>query len=202
MYKSVKCFLLLLIAVAITTSVSFAQHDDMKSESKGEKSMEPVGVKTDVGVLYGKSYDPGMTLVSYEELIKDPSANNDKVVMVQGNVLEVCQAMGCWMIMSDGTTGTRVKTGHEFFLPKDIAGQSAYVVGKFKVTEISEDDAKHYNEESSNPSVKTESIKGPQKVYELDATGIVILNPDAKSDSKPDSNPDVKSDTAPAPGKN
>ena len=72
--------------------------------------------------------------------------------------------MGCWMRLSDGTNTTRVKTNHDFFLPKDIAGQNAIVYGTFKVTEISEDDAKHYNEESKNPNVKTESISGPQKL--------------------------------------
>ncbi|MCY7360650.1 MAG: DUF4920 domain-containing protein, partial [Ignavibacteria bacterium] len=82
-----------------------------------------------------------------------------------------------WMTMSDGTTKARVKTGHEFLLPKDVAGRDAIVIGTFKITEISEDDARHYNEETKNPIVKTEDITGPQKVYEIDAIGIKILNP-------------------------
>jgi hypothetical protein len=185
MYSLLKKTMLLIVAIVITSSVSFSQNDDMKmphessNEKTTEKSSEPVGVKTDDGMLYGKSIDPKMTITEYADLMKDPNASNETVVVVRGNVSEVCQSMGCWMVLSDGTNNTRVKTGHEYLLPKDIAGQNAIVYGTFKVTEISEDDAKHYNEETKNPNVKTEDIRGPQKAFELEATGILILSPDA-----------------------
>jgi hypothetical protein len=105
---------------------------------------------------------------------------NGKDVVVKGTVSEVCQEMGCWMTMSvDGKT-TRIKTGHEFFLPKDVAGREAIVSGKFKIAEISEEDARHYNDESPNPTVKSEDIVGPQKALEIEASGIVIMDPAGK----------------------
>lgn len=186
MYALIKKSFLLIFAIVITSTVSFSQNDDMKKSHENhdpkavEESKEPVGVKTDDGILYGKNNDSKMTITEYADLMKDPVSNNDKVIVVKGNVSEVCQAMGCWMVLSDGTNNTRVKTNHEFLLPKDITGRNAIVYGTFKVTEISEDDAKHYNEETKNPAVKTEDIKGPQKAYELEATGIVILNPVAE----------------------
>ena len=180
MLNLLKRVTLFLIAITFMSSVSYSQ-DDMKIEGKEMKSMEPVGVQTADGMLYGKDYDPGMTAVDYGDLLKNAEANNDQVILVKGNVAEVCQSMGCWMVMTDGTTKVRATTSHNFFLPKDIAGKDAVIYGKFKITEISEEEAKHYNEESKNP-VKDEAIVGPQKVYEIDAIGIKILNPVGETD--------------------
>ncbi|MEP7145846.1 MAG: DUF4920 domain-containing protein [bacterium] len=169
------------LVVLILSSVSYSQHDENIKllEKDAKMSDEPVGIKMTDGILYGKDYDGGMTIIEFSDLMKNSSDNNDKVVIVKGNVSEVCQEMGCWMIMSEGSNTVRIKTMHEFFLPKDIAGRKAVVIGKFKVTEITEEMARHYNEESKNPAIKTENIKGPQKVYEMEAMGIKILNSEA-----------------------
>lgn len=184
MFNLAKTIFFVLTIFAVSATVSFSQNDNMKSgndnmksEHESMKSDEPVGKQLDGGILYGQEYDQGMTAVSYSEFIASPESSNGKTVLLKGNVSEVCQAMGCWMTMSDGVNSTRVKTGHEFFLPKDIAGRDAVVYGVFKISEISEEDAKHYAEESKDPSVKPEDIKGPQKAFEIDATGILILNP-------------------------
>lgn len=170
MKKLLKRISLSVITIILISTASFAQEEHHKSSN-----MEPVGTATADGILYGKDFDPGMTTITYGDLLKSADENNDKVILVKGMVSEVCQAMGCWMVMSDGSKSVRATTSHEFFLPKDIAGKEAVIYGKFKITEISEDDARHYNEESKNP-VSNESIVGPQKVMEIDAIGIKILN--------------------------
>ncbi len=78
--------------------------------------------------------------------------------------------------MTEGDNTVRIKTLHEFFLPKDIAGKNAVVSGTFKTTELTEEEARHYLEESKNPTMKPEDIKGPQKAYIIEATGITILD--------------------------
>lgn len=191
MRNLIKKITLSAITLFLISSVSYSQDDtktmsdpsmkDMK-EMKEATTNEPVGVKMSDGILYGKDYDETMTAVEFGDLINSVSDIDGKTVLVKGNVSEVCQSMGCWMIMSEGTNNVRVKTMHNFFLPKDIAGSNAVVFGTFKVTEISEEDAKHYNEESKNPAMKTEDIKGSQKAFEIEAVGIKILNPVTESD--------------------
>lgn len=168
-------------ALFLISSVSYSQHDENIKllEKDAKMADEPAGIKMSDGILYGKDYDAGITVIEFSDLLKNASENNDKVVIVKGDVSEVCQKMGCWMVMSGGGKSVRIKTLHEFFLPKDIAGSKAIVIGTFRVTEITEDMARHYNEESKNPAIKTEDIIGPQKVYEMDAMGIKILNPDS-----------------------
>ncbi|MEO8663985.1 MAG: DUF4920 domain-containing protein [Ignavibacteria bacterium] len=179
MFNVIKKISIAAIALFLFSSISYSQHDENVKmlEKDAKMSDEPVGIKMADGILYGKDYDASMEVLEFSDLIKNASANNDKIVIVKGNVSEVCQAMGCWIVMSEGSNSVRVKTLDEFFVPKDVAGSKAVVVGKFKMTVITEDLAKHYNDESKNPLMKTDDIKGPQKVYEMDAMGIKILYP-------------------------
>lgn len=188
MPKSLLKIILFSISLMLAVSVSYSQDDtnagdptDVKSDVKSEvKKDAPVGINMDDGILYGKDYDHSMPVITFAELMSSADQNTGKTVVVKGDVSEVCQTMGCWMTMTDGTNTVRVKTLHEFFLPKDIAGRNVVVAGVFNITEISEEDAKHYNEESKNPK-NPEEIKGPQKSFEIEAAGIKILN--AESDS-------------------
>ncbi|MEO8211462.1 MAG: DUF4920 domain-containing protein [bacterium] len=174
-------------AIVAFSSVSYSQNE-LKSESgvetKGtekKSSDEPAGIKMSDGILYGKDFDPSMTVIEFSDLMNAVLDNDGKTILVKGSVSDVCQAMGCWMIMSEGKNNVRVKTDHNFFLPKDIAGSNAVVIGTFKSTKISEEDAKHYNEESKNPTMKTEDISGTQDAYEIEAIGIKILYPVSES---------------------
>ncbi|HAY34068.1 MAG TPA: DUF4920 domain-containing protein [Ignavibacteria bacterium] len=145
------------------------------SVTNEESSEKPAGIKMEDGILYGKDYDPGMTVVEYSTLMSNPSEYAGKTVIVKGKVSDVCQKAGCWIILSDGTNNTRVTTLHTFVVPKDIAGSQAVVIGKFIENELSEEMAKHYNDESVNKKDESE-IKGSSKVFEIEADGIKVLN--------------------------
>lgn len=191
MFKLFKRTSLIVLAMVMISSLSYSQ-DDMKvdpssHEHHEKKSMEPSGVAVEDGMLYGKAYDGTLTIMSFSDLMSNPQDLDGKVVLVKGSVADVCQKMGCWMTISDGTNTVRVITQHEFLLPKDIAGREAVVAGQFNITELSEEAARHYNDESKNPAVKTEDIKGSQKGFEIQATGIKILN--QVTDSAPSSDP-------------
>src|SRR5690606_28472379 len=46
-------------------------------------------------------------------------------VKVSGNVTEVCQKKGCWMVLADGADYARVVVpGHAWELPKDARGRA------------------------------------------------------------------------------
>lgn len=180
MNNTFRSFLLAALLLLSGTATVYSQECNNATELKASGSDDPVGTKVDGGMLYGKAIDPTSEVVSYSDFLTKMDEMNGKEVILKGTVADVCQAMGCWMTLSaDGKT-TRIKTEHEFFLPKDVAGREAIVSGKFMISEISEEDAKHFNDESKNPTVKTEDIKGPQKAFEMSATGIVILDAGSK----------------------
>ena len=85
---------------------------------------------------------------------------------VTGRITQVCQAKGCWLMLDANGVGVRVKTGHDFFVPKDASG-TAVVFGEWKAVELSPEQARHYVEDGSGEST-------PGREWQILATSIVI----------------------------
>ena len=104
-----------------------------------------------------------------------------KTVQVKATVTEVCQAMGCWMSLSDTDGHTlRIKVDDGVIVfPKDSVGKTAIAEGKLEKIEMTRDQAvaaaKEEAEETGrkfNPA----SIKSGKTVYELAGSGAVIFD--------------------------
>ena len=69
--------------------------------------------------------------VALRDLVKNPSAYADKVVLTEGKVTSVCQGKGCWLELGDEAGSAHVKLGgHKFFVPRGSSGKSALVEAK------------------------------------------------------------------------
>src|SRR5262245_3065085 len=97
------------------------------------------------GVVYGKYSENGITPISVNDLEKKMS-DNKYDGKIQGKVVEVCQAMGCWAKIQkqDGSTVMIKVKDHEFAMPKDIVGKTIVAEGKVEVKETSVEMLKHY----------------------------------------------------------
>lgn len=172
-----KNILNIISAFILISFISTACAQEVKEEKKDIKVEEKVEVKgtvVDDGVLYGADLNKDLAVVSIADLIAKPDEYIDKTVKVSGKITDVCQGMGCWMILSDGTNSVKIMTMHKFFMPKDAEG-NVMADGVFKTIEETEEHAREMLKESRNPNMKPEDIKGPQKVYIVQATGVKIL---------------------------
>ncbi len=163
--KYIKLLPIFLVLVSFTV---FSQHD-------GKKDGEKVDAKElSDGTLYGTDINAEQKVLSVADIYADTSAYIGKNVVVKGNMSEICREGGCWIVVSDGTNSIRALTQHKFIMPKDmdINGKAAVVEGVFSIKEITEEQAKHFAEESGKD---TNLINGPQKMYRIIATGIKIL---------------------------
>ena len=114
-------------------------------------------------------------LVRLADVVSSAAMYKDKAVKVEGEISEVCQKEGCWLVMTDGERTMRVKMkGHSFAVPKDSAGKKVVVEGLIETQTISEEMARHYAEES-NKKIDLSTIKGPQEVVTMVATGVRIV---------------------------
>jgi len=115
------------------------------------------------GVVYGEVKDKG-EMVSIDKLESSLKENkyNGKVT---GKVIEVCQAMGCWVKLqkTDGSTILVKAKDHGFTMPKDIVGKNVIVDGEANATEISEKMRKHYAQDAGKSKDEIEKIKGSSK---------------------------------------
>ncbi len=118
--------------------------------------------------------------VSIAALSASPAGFVGKTVQVKGQVSEVCEKMGCWMLLVDTASKAKVRIkvkDGEIVFPKDAVGKTAVAEGKFVKIEMTKEQAiaqaKHEAEEN-NRKFDPASISGPQTVYQIAGTGAVI----------------------------
>ncbi|HEX9650211.1 MAG TPA: DUF4920 domain-containing protein [Cyclobacteriaceae bacterium] len=97
-------------------------------------------------------------------------------VKVKGEILEVCQSMGCWVTLKlPDNKSVRVSTDHKFTVPKDISGYTAIVQGMLNKKITSVEDLRHYAEDAGKDAAYINSITEPEEEYSIDAVGILVL---------------------------
>lgn len=92
----------------------------------------------------------------------------------RAEVLEVCQAKGCWMrlaLSEDQQVMVRFKD-YGFFVPTDLAGSEVMVEGIAFISEVSEEERKHLAEDGGAKPEELSSIVGPTKEYGFEASGV------------------------------
>ena len=114
--------------------------------------------------------------VSLQEALQQPGKYQNRKVLLEGKITDVCQMKGCWLMLSDGERAIRIKfENYSFFVPKDSRGKKVRAEGRLIQETLSEDMARHYAAEQSTKSDPSE-IKGPQRVVTFEAAGVTILD--------------------------
>lgn len=108
-----------------------------------------------------------------QALIDDPDSHVDKEVRVVGEVTNVCQKAGCWMVLrAEGGESVRVTMkDHGFAVAKDLAGSECHVEGKVVKHAVDPKTVAHYESEGGTEHVPE---KGKSEVYEIVATTVAI----------------------------
>ena len=136
------------------------------------------------GTLYGEAPKSTATVVTFADLVASPDKYENVEVIVTGNVNDVCAKEGCWMVLGNGEKEILIKTLHVFVVPKDCYDNTAVVNGVFNLKEISEEQARHFNDESKTTKIKSSDIIGPQKMFVIKAAGIELSKSEGKSGSE------------------
>ena len=96
--------------------------------------------------------------------------------VIRAQVLEVCQAKGCWMklaLADQRTVMVRFKD-YGFFVPKDLAGSEVTVAGKAFVSTVSEEDRQHLAEDAGASEAEIAALKGAVQEPGFEAHGVRI----------------------------
>ncbi len=106
-------------------------------------------------------------LASPERYAKEP-------ILIRGRLTDVCQRKGCWTVLQDQGAQLRVRfKDYGFFLPKDSTGRRALVEGVVVVETLSEEQARHYEEEAREGD--PDSVRGPRREIGFTASGVRLL---------------------------
>jgi hypothetical protein len=125
--------------------------------------------------LFGEEFSTDTVMVT-SALIADLKAAGEKEnVVVEATVVEVCQEAGCWLkVAADGDT-IRVKTGHAFELPKDIAGKKVYFAGSGYADTLSVEVLQHYATDAGKSKEQIAAINEPKAAFTFDAKGVKVV---------------------------
>jgi hypothetical protein len=115
------------------------------------------------------------------ELMGKPVRFVGRTVQVKGKVTEVCQRMGCWMMLTDTATGAAVRIkvqDGEIVFPKESVGKTAIAEGTFTENKLTREQAveraKHQAEEQGR-KFDPSTVKGPVTSYQVQGSGAIIL---------------------------
>ena len=107
------------------------------------------------------------------DLFAAPDAFVGKTVHVEGQVSDVCQKMGCWMVISEGEEHMRVTTkGHNFFVAKDGSGSKCAIEGTVIKKEANPERTEHFKSESSAEAPIPKGELENKATYEIVASAI------------------------------
>ncbi|MGD0580321.1 MAG: DUF4920 domain-containing protein [Bryobacteraceae bacterium] len=115
------------------------------------------------------------------DLLAKPARFVGRSVQVKGKIIDVCQKMGCWMMLSDVATGAsiRIKVNDgEIVFPKESVGKMAVAEGSFheiKLTRAQATERAKHEAEEKGRKFDPASVKGPVTIYQIQGTGAVIL---------------------------
>jgi hypothetical protein len=128
------------------------------------------------GMVYGNFSDKEIKPVSANELEKK-IGDKKYEGQVQGKVVEVCKAMGCWAKIerADGSTIMLKVKDHEFAMPVDIVGKTVIAEGSAEIKETSVSMLKHYAEDAGKSKEEIEKIKEPKKEITMNIKGVKVV---------------------------
>jgi hypothetical protein len=113
-------------------------------------------------------------VVALDKAISDVEKYASKPIKLEGEIKDVCQAKGCWLVITDGERAMRVSfKDYGFFVPKDATGKKVILEGMIEKKTISEMHAQHIAEESKEKTDPS-TIKGPQQIITMVATSVEI----------------------------
>lgn len=92
---------------------------------------------------------------------------------ITGEITQVCQKKGCFMVLTDGSDFARVTfKDYGFFVPMDSASKEAVVYGELTSKTLSPERANHFAEDLGEKGTHTK----PVTEYSIVASSVVIFD--------------------------
>ena len=168
--------LLLLGLIACQQNATEPAAEANAEAPKAEPQADNATVKSNATAQEAQEFGGEFTIsesIPASTVFASPDSFVGKAVHVEGQVSDVCQKMGCWMVITEGDQHMRVTTkAHSFFVAKDGSGSRCSIEGTVIKKEPNPERAAHFKSESSAdapiPKGETENIA----TYEIVASAI------------------------------
>ncbi len=106
-------------------------------------------------------------------VLSNPDSYVGQTIRVTGKVSDVCQKMGCWMVITDADQHMRITTkDHKFFVAKDGAGATCDLEGVVIKRDANPERTAHYKSEQTDGAPMPEAELAGKATYEIVASAI------------------------------
>ncbi|MGV3589530.1 MAG: DUF4920 domain-containing protein [Adhaeribacter sp.] len=131
--------------------------------------------KTSQAPVYGEAFTTKNSLAA-TDLPQVLGTQDSVAVKVAGQVVDVCQAKGCWLDvkLTDNTVMKVRFKDYGFFVPKNIAGKTVVLNGVAYNKSVSVADQQHYAQDAGKTEAEIKAITQPQKSITFTATGVIV----------------------------
>lgn len=111
--------------------------------------------------------------VSLKQAIASLEPTGEQFFKIEGQVTEVCQAKGCWMILVDGDSYARVMfEDYGFFVPIETSMQRTRIYGVLSEQVLSGAQADHFAQDAGAQS--TLELQGEVREYSIMARSVEL----------------------------
>ncbi len=119
--------------------------------------------------------------VSAEKVFSQPDMYNGREIHLTGKVDSVCAKKGCWLRIADNARTDTIFVKFTCpvdgrLIPMDAVGHEATIEGELSIEDISQEEARHYAEDSGKSPEEIAKIVGPQKQYRMKAPAARIYD--------------------------
>lgn len=153
--------IMLTVVALFFVTITFAQQDIASAQP---------GTQYGEGVAAGKS-------VSTVNLKKHLEKNESFEGQIQGKVIEVCKAKGCYMRIDNGSDKpimVRFKD-YGFFMPQDMVGKTVLLDGSAAIKTVSVEAQKQHAEDDGKSAEDIAKITEPNITTEVLAKGVRVI---------------------------
>lgn len=174
--KNLFCIYLLVFTVACAEKRDVSDNDE-----HNPKTLPSYDAEENAGVMEPSKKTFGDKIIkegaipanTVSTLMQNQDSLNLKII---GEVKEVCQVKGCWMMINlGGDEEMRVTfRDYEFFVPKNIEGRTAIVEGTLKRETTDVATLRHYAEDAGKNSDEIAAIVNPEESLVFVADGVIL----------------------------
>ena len=124
---------------------------------------------------YGAAFPADGAILPVKQVLDAPASFAGKTVTVEGDIADVCQKKGCWMVVSDGARTMRVTMKeHGFGVDMGSTGGKAQIHGELVAKKVDPKTVAHYASEAAKPDLVPESAAANGENFELVATAVRV----------------------------
>lgn len=167
--------------IVLLLSIPFLFLFACKSDTKAEKDVDLAQETIKEAIAYASfgaeiTDENVLNKTQMIETYKNLKVGDTARVKFKTEVVEVCQAKGCWMRLDldDKEAMVRFKD-YGFFMPKNIAEKEVIVNGKAYVSEMSVEEQRHYAEDAGKPQEEIDAITEVKTTLSFEADGVLVV---------------------------